>query len=50
VLRRVDAKRQKRVQVKFLRIARVGLEDHLELGMLLQAVWVDPVAPIIRAN
>ena len=48
VLARVDPQRFQRFQVQFLRVARVGLEDHLELVMLLQAVGVFAVAAIVR--
>ena len=42
--------RLQRFQVQLLRVARIGLEDHLELVVLLQAVGVFAVAAIVRAD
>ena len=50
MLGEVDADGGQRLQIDFLRIAGVGLEDDLILVMLLHTVRVLPVAPIIRAN
>ena len=50
VLARVDAQRFQRLQVELLRVAGIGLEDDLELVVLLQAVGVLAVAAIIRAD
>ena len=38
------------LQIKFLRIARIGFEDDLELVMLLQAVGILAIAAVIRAD
>ena len=46
----VNAQSEQRFQVKLLRVTGIGFEDYLELGMLLQAVWVDAVAAVIRAH
>jgi hypothetical protein len=42
--------RLQRFQVQLLRIARVGLKDHLILVELLQAVGVLTVASIVQAD
>ena len=39
-----------RLQVDFLRVARVGFQDHLELIKLLQPVGIITVAAVIRAD
>ena len=49
VAARVNANRFQRAEVKLLRVAGIGLEDHLELGMLLQAVGIIAVTAVIRA-
>ena len=46
----VDADRLQGIQIDLLWIARVRLEDHLELVMLLHAVGIFPVPAIIRTN
>ena len=50
VLARVDAERLERLEIQFLRVARVGLEDYLKLGVLLEAVGVLAVTPVIGAH
>jgi len=50
VLVRVNADGAQGVEVKLLRVARVGFEDDLKLIVHLQAVGVDAVAPIVRTN
>ncbi len=50
VLARVDAEGLERLEVEFLRVAGVGLEDDLVLVVQLEAVGVLAVAPIIRAD
>ena len=47
VLVPVDADRLQAAQVELLRVARVGLEDHLELGVHLHAVGVFGVAAVV---
>ena len=42
--------RWQRFQVQLLRVARSGLENHLILVELLQAVGVLAIAPIVRAD
>ena len=39
-----------RLHVEFYRVAGVGFQDHLELGMLLEAVGIFAEAPIIGAD
>ncbi len=46
----VDAERLERAEVELLRVARVGLEDDLELRVRLQPVRVLAVAAVIRAH
>ena len=46
----VDAQGTQRLQVELLRVARVGLEDHLELGVRLQPVGVLAVPAVVRAH
>ena len=43
---RVDADGLQRAQVQFLEVFRVGLQDHLELVVVLQTVWVLAVATV----
>ena len=50
MLRRINTQGKQRIEIEFLRVARIGLEDDLELSMLLKAVWVDPVAPVVRSD
>ena len=50
VLARVDAEGFERLEVEFLRVARVGLEDDLKLGVELEAVGVLAVPPIVGAH
>jgi len=50
VLARVNAEGFKRLKVEFLRVARVGLEDDLILGVQLEAVGVLAVTPVIGAD
>ncbi len=50
VLVRVDADGAQGIQVKFLGVARVWLEDDLKLIVHLQAIGVDAVAPVVRAD
>ena len=50
VLARVDAEGFERLEVEFLRVSRVGLEDDLILGMQLEAVGVLAVTPVIGAD
>ncbi len=50
VLARVDAEGFERLEVEFLRIPRVGLEDDLVLGVQLEAVGVLAVTPVIGAD
>ena len=47
---RVDPHRFQRFQVDLLRVARIWLEDHLVLVVLLQAVGVFAIAGVIRAD
>jgi hypothetical protein len=49
VLARIDTNRFERAQVTLLRVARVWLEDDLELVMLLQPIGVFTIASIIGA-
>ncbi|GAA3346038.1 hypothetical protein GCM10020358_55500 [Amorphoplanes nipponensis] len=46
----VDAQRRQAAQVQLLRVAGVGLEDHLELGVGLQPVRVLAVARVVGAH
>ena len=46
----VDAERLEAAEVELLRVARVGLEDHLELGVGLQPVRVLAVAGVVGAH
>ena len=50
MLTRVDAEGFERLEIEFLRVARVGLEDDLILGVQLEAVGVLTVAPVIGAD
>ncbi|OPZ13378.1 MAG: hypothetical protein BWZ10_02016 [candidate division BRC1 bacterium ADurb.BinA364] len=50
VLRAVDAQRLEAGQIQFLRIARIGLEDHLVLRMHLHAIGIVAIARIVGAN
>ncbi len=50
VLARIDAERLERLEIEFLRVAWVGLEDDLILGVLLKAVGVLAVTPVIGAD
>ncbi len=50
VLARIDAERFERLEIQLLRIAWVGLENDLKLGMQLEAVGVLAVAPVIGAD
>ena len=50
VLARVDADGFQRIEIDLLRVARVRLEDDLELVMLLEAVGVLAVTAIIGAH
>ena len=50
MLARADAERFQRLQVEFLRIARIGLEDDLILEVILHPVGVFAVATVIRAD
>ena len=50
VLAWVDAERLERLEIQLLRVARIRLEDDLELGVQLETVWVLAVAPIIRTD
>jgi len=50
VLARVDAEGFERLEVEFLRVARVGLEDDLILGVQLEAVGVLAVTPVIGTD
>ena len=50
VLARVDADGFERVEVELLRVAGIGFQDNLKLGVLLEAIWVLAVAPIIGAD
>ena len=47
---RVNADGFQRLQVEFHRVAGIGLQDDLELGVLLEAVGVLAVAPVVRAD
>ena len=46
----IDAQRLQRSQIKLLRIARIGLEDHLILVILLHAIRVLAKAAVIGAH
>mmetsp|Transcript_8601 Transcript_8601/g.28159 ORF Transcript_8601/g.28159 Transcript_8601/m.28159 type:complete len:228 (+) Transcript_8601:1349-2032(+) len=46
----VDAQRLEGAEVQLLGIARVRLEDDLELGVALHPVWVVAVARVVRAH
>ena len=50
VLARVNAEGFERLEVEFLRVSRVGLEDDLILGVELEAVGVLAVTPVIGAD
>ena len=50
VLARVDADGFQRLEVEFDRVAGIGFQDDLELGVLLEAVGVFAVAPVIGAD
>jgi hypothetical protein len=50
MLARVDADSLERLKVDLLRVPRVGLEDDLELGMLLEAIGVLAVAPVVGTD
>jgi len=42
MLRRINTQGKQRIKIEFLRIARIGLEDDLELGMLLRRFGLIP--------
>ena len=50
MLARVDAEGFERLEIEFLRVARVGLEDDLILGVQLEAVGVLAVTPVVGAD
>src|SRR5581483_9734380 len=50
VLARVDAEGFERLEIEFLRVAGIGLEDDLILIMQLKAVGILAVAPIVGAD
>lgn len=50
MLARVNAEGFERVEVDFLRVARVGLEDDLKLRVQLKAVGILAVAPVVGAD
>ena len=50
VLVALDAERVQRIEIDFLRIAGIGLEDDLELRVLLHAIGIVAVAAIVSAD
>ncbi len=50
VLAGVNADGFQGVEVQLYRVARIGLEDDLELGVLLEAVGVLAVTPVVRTH
>jgi hypothetical protein len=46
----IDPQRLERLQVELLRIARIGLEDDLELVVQLETVGVFAVTPVVRTD
>jgi len=50
VLARVNAEGFERVEVEFLRVARIGLEDDLKLRVQLKAVGILAITPVIGTD
>ena len=48
VQQRVDADRLQRAEIELLQVGRIGLQDHLVLVIMLQAIGVLAVAAILR--
>ena len=46
----VDANGFERVEVKLLRITRIGFQDDLKLGVLLETIWVLAITSIVRTD